>query len=497
MTAPAAISTSKWSPSAAVLAGILALITLIRVLGLRTSAVDLFVDEAQYWSWSRELAFGYFSKPPLVAWLIAGAEAVCGDGEACIRTPAPLLYLATSLIVYALGRLLYDARTGLWAALLVAFAPGAIFSARIISTDVPALTAWALALYAFMRLRAAPDWRWGVLLGVALGLGLLAKYAVAYFFAGMVLAALADKAARDLLKRPALWLALAVAVLVLAPNLVWNAHHGFVTLRNTGDVVLSEPQPISLARPFEFVLAQFAVFGPAVFGAGCAALVRWRELEPADRVLLAFALPALLAIPPVAIFAPAYANWAAMSGISLAVLAAALLIRWRLGWLLWVSLALGLGLQALALVGDANARRISVSFLKPPNPYYRTLGWNAYAQAIGGLAEKIGAPTIAAEERADVAALLYYRRRSPQAVLAWPSAETPKFEMTRPLTGEAKEPILFLTYCPYPQRLAPHFRTVEPLGDFTVPDPVPRYFSAFRLAGPRGPLRPLAPCRKP
>ena len=28
---------------------------------------DLLPDEAQYWSWSRHLAFGYFSKPPIIA----------------------------------------------------------------------------------------------------------------------------------------------------------------------------------------------------------------------------------------------------------------------------------------------------------------------------------------------------------------------------------------------------------------------------------------------
>ncbi len=124
MTQTATPAPPKTLPVAAVLAGFLAVLTVVRLVGLRYSAADLFVDEAQYWSWSRELAFGYFSKPPLLAWLIAAAEAVCGDGEACIRAPAPILYFLTSLVVYALGRALYDARTGLWAALLTALGPG-------------------------------------------------------------------------------------------------------------------------------------------------------------------------------------------------------------------------------------------------------------------------------------------------------------------------------------------------------------------------------------
>src|SRR5438132_7559622 len=96
---------------------LLAGLTVIRLIGLKLSIVDLFFDEAQYWAWSRELAFGYFSKPPLLAWIIAAAERICGSSEACIRAPAPILYFGTSLLVYALARQLYDAQVAFFAAL--------------------------------------------------------------------------------------------------------------------------------------------------------------------------------------------------------------------------------------------------------------------------------------------------------------------------------------------------------------------------------------------
>ena len=70
---------------------IICALTMARLIGLALSSVDLFSDEAQYWSWSRELAFGYFSKPPMLAWMIAAAGHVCGDSEACVRAPAPLI----------------------------------------------------------------------------------------------------------------------------------------------------------------------------------------------------------------------------------------------------------------------------------------------------------------------------------------------------------------------------------------------------------------------
>src|SRR5438270_11489212 len=169
---------SRVGPVLALAAAILALLTVIRLAGLKFSVVDLFFDEAQYWAWSRELAFGYFSKPPLLAWAIAVAERVCGSAEACIRAPAPMFYFGTSLLVYAAARQLYDGRVAFFAALAMALAPGVVFSARIMSTDVPLVFCWALALLAYVKLLATAETRWTLLLGVALGLGLMAKYAM-------------------------------------------------------------------------------------------------------------------------------------------------------------------------------------------------------------------------------------------------------------------------------------------------------------------------------
>jgi hypothetical protein len=53
-----------------------------------------------------------------------------------------------------------------------------------------------------------------------------------------------------------------------------------------------------------------------------------------------------------------------------------------------------------------------------------------------------------------VAALLYYMRDQPLQILAWPSPDVPTFDMTRPLTKEARQPIVFLTECESARRLA-------------------------------------------
>jgi 4-amino-4-deoxy-L-arabinose transferase-like glycosyltransferase len=481
------------------MAGIAIALTALRIFGLCVSSVDLFFDESQYWTWSRDLAFGYFSKPPLLAWVIAAAEGICGSSEACIRAPAPLMYLGASLIAYAIGRSLYDVQTGFWAAMLTALGTGTVFSARIISTDVPLVLFSALALLAYIRLLQRADTRWAIIMGVAIGAGLLSKYAMIYFPAGMLLAALIDQKARALLRARDMWLAMGVAILTITPNLMWNAANGFLTLRHATDPVIGEAIEPSVTRPLEFLAAQFAVFGPVVFGVAIAAMARFAspQLRPADRILLAFAIPPLAVVTATSIVVHAYANWAAASFIPLAVLAAALLVRQNMRLLLWGSVALGLLVQCVLIGTDAFAPYIRNPFGSSESIYSRTLGWKAFGRTAGELAHRLAIPTIASDVRSDVASILYYWRDKPEQVLAWPTSDLPNFELKRGLTANAPHPILFVTTCPRVARLEAFYAKVTLLGVFVPRDPVARAFGAFKLEDPRGPIGPLEACTPP
>jgi 4-amino-4-deoxy-L-arabinose transferase-like glycosyltransferase len=156
-------------------------ITAARLLWLGFQTAGLYPDEAQYWFWSRHLALGYYSKPPLVAWLIALTTGLLGDGEFAVRLSAPLLHAAAAGFVYAIGTRLYDRRIGYWSALAYATLPGVSLSAFLISTDAVLLPCWAAALYAFIRARERDATGWWAATGIAVGLGLLAKYAMGYW----------------------------------------------------------------------------------------------------------------------------------------------------------------------------------------------------------------------------------------------------------------------------------------------------------------------------
>ncbi len=480
---------------------VLIVLTAVRLIGLHLSVVDLFFDEAQYWSWSRDLAFGYFSKPPLLGWIIAASEYVCGSGEACVRAASPLFYLATSLAVYAIASELYGRAAAFWSALIFALLPGVVFSTRIISTDVPLLFFWAVALFAYLKLLRVPDWRWAIVLGVSLGLGLLAKYAMAYFVLCAVCVALVDRDARVMLSRPQTWIALAIALLILSPNIYWNVANHFVTLKHTGDNLTGMGLRFRPMDALAFVGSQFGVAGPFVFAAFLLILARGRkqQLGREDRLMLAFALPPLLLVTALSFVRGANPNWAAPALISATVLVVAWWIRTSQSRWLTASLALGLFVQAVLLIGDTYADRLTVPALgRKADIYQRTLGWRALGEGVGKAARAAGAPTVAAEGRAEIAALTYYLRNEPRPVVSWPAHDFAQnqFDLTQALSNAAAEPVLLITDCPYVSRLARFYGSVTQLPPVSASSGAhsKREYFSFKLADRRRPIEPLGEC---
>ena len=67
---------------------------LIRCIAVINTPLELSADEAQYWLWSKNLSWGYFSKPPLIAWLINLSNLIFGDYDFAVRLLAPVLHLS-------------------------------------------------------------------------------------------------------------------------------------------------------------------------------------------------------------------------------------------------------------------------------------------------------------------------------------------------------------------------------------------------------------------
>ncbi len=117
-----------------------------RVLMVIASGSGLHVDEAQYWVWSRDLQWGYYSKPPVIAALIRASTHLAGDGVVGIRLLCMLCWLAASAVLAWLGAQMLSVRAGLWAAALLAATPASGLLGLVATTDAPLLLGWTVCM---------------------------------------------------------------------------------------------------------------------------------------------------------------------------------------------------------------------------------------------------------------------------------------------------------------------------------------------------------------
>ncbi|HWB51684.1 MAG TPA: glycosyltransferase family 39 protein [Stellaceae bacterium] len=456
-------------PSYGVLAvAALAALTAARLVWLAVQTAGLYPDEAQYWFWSRHLALGYYSKPPLVAWVIALTTALAGNSEFAVRLSAPLLHAAAAGFVYVVGARLYDRRLGFCAALAYATLPGVSFSAYLISTDAVLLPCWAAALYAFIRAREEDDWRWWIATGIAVGLGLLAKYAMVYWLLSAVIFVLSSRGERH--HGRGLAAALAIAALFYLPNLWWNWSHGFATYVHTrNNAELGGPlfHPRAL---LEFLVSQLGVFGPIYAVALLAiAAAPLRRAGPPARLLLAFTWPTLAIVTTVGLLSRAQPNWAAPAYVSAVVAVAAMLARrWRRIFIVAIVLHVA---AAVAVFGGSELAAAPGSRIPAKlDPLHRLRGWRTLGQQVGQELAAHPGLRLMADDREILAALVYYVHPHPLDAVAWDPIPgiSNQWDLDNNLSGHRGESFLAVTIHNVAGQMHPAFADVTRLKTITT-----------------------------
>jgi 4-amino-4-deoxy-L-arabinose transferase-like glycosyltransferase len=447
-----------------------------RLVTLWLTPLELGPDEAQYWTWSHSPAWGYFSKPPMIAWVIGATADLCGDGEPCVRLAAPLFHTGTAIVLFFLGRALYGPAAGLLAALAYATLPGVSLSSVLITTDVPLLFFWSLALLATVHLLERVSLGWGIVWGLSMGLGLLSKYAMAYALVGLILAALRTEQPRGRFWQPD-WLAgFALALALVTPNLLWNAGNGFATVRHTAaNANWGADNLFNLAKLGEFLGGQVALLGPVLAGFVVWGLARgWRKSGPesqsrADAILLSFSLPVLVVVTAQAFISRANANWAAVALSPLCVLAAAWAVRRAATRIFAAGLALnfaiGLFLAAMAVSPAL------VAALDRHNDVKRLRGWSELARIVAARAEQGRFAAVLSDDREDLASLLYYARFAPVPIRSFvpPAGPNYEFHVSLPLAAMERGRVLLVTRQSDVSALTARFAAAEKLETIVMP----------------------------
>ncbi|MBI3513864.1 MAG: glycosyltransferase family 39 protein [Proteobacteria bacterium] len=469
-------------------------VTVFRLMWLAREPYPLYGDEAQYWTWAQALDWGYYSKPPLIAWLIAITTNLVGDTEFGVRVAAPVCHAIIALIVAELGRRLFDARTGAWSGALYVALPAVSLSSTVMSTDVPLLLFWAIGVLCLKRALDPGSEKWWMGVGLALGLGLLSKYSMAIFALSAALYLALSPPHHAVLRTRWPYLALALGLAIYAPNLIWNFAHDFLSYRHTGDNANLTGDLLHPVKLAEFIGGQFGVFGPIPF-ALLLFLVAARigRLYRDDRfwLLTAFALPPLALVAIEALLSRANANWAAASYVTASVLVVACCRQMLPNLRVLLPIALGLHVAAAGVMYGYHdlARLAGIELTRKTDPFHRLRGWDHLGRAIAGQLAQHPGFVLMTDDRMLFAELAFYVRPRPtQVAWTWKERATDQYQMTTDIIEYGNRPILYLTTNPNPADVLARFRETALVGNVTIPlyrDDA-RHYSIFALQGFKG-----------
>lgn len=400
-----------------IVAALLAL-TLARLVAIAITPLGLDVEEAQYWLWSETPAAGYFTKPPMIAWVIGLSTAVFGDSLFGIKAAAPVIQLLSSLLIWRIAAITASPLAGRLAALIWACLPAGALAGFVISTDSPMLFFLLAMLLVLAPLSHgnAIDHRSAGLAGVFAGLAMMAKYAAVYMPLGLVIW-FCWEGRKHLRAQPLPILIFLAGMLVsLSPNLIWNMGNGFVTVGHLEHNANLGENPTSILRSISFLVAQAGVVGPVLLVLAMIAVTR-RWHHAASRFWIALALPALSVITIQAFLSDANANWAVASWPPLVVLTAHWLAATWNGRTQLAGIA-GIGVNTgVVFILLAATMAGSLGPLTPASdPLRRLRGWDVHAADLNTFMAETGAEAIITERRGQAAKLIWALRDKAIAV---------------------------------------------------------------------------------
>lgn len=329
---------------------IIALGGALRLWFVATAQLGLVQDEAQYWDWTRHLQLTYYSKGPLIAWIIRSGTLVFGDTEIGVRIGSIVGIALFQVLVWVLvARMWKRPLAGLFSVFAIAVSP--LFQALgvLMTTDNPFVVCWTAAMIALYAATTPDDqgrergvWPY-LLLAAAYAVGILAKYTMLGMSGLAVFYGLILHRQGALPRRfwPKLIAALAVGVLAgFLPTLIWNMANDFVGYKHVLYLIGVEGKGaeklIRLSRVPEYVGAQLGFALPwwfvlTLFAGWRAAKVCWRgpaaDDSPAGGLSLqqsallgAFFWPVTLFFLAWSFHTKVLANWNAVSFVAGSIL---------------------------------------------------------------------------------------------------------------------------------------------------------------------------------
>lgn len=254
--------------------------------------VNLSVDEAHYALYGIHLDWSYFDHPPMVGWLNALILPFTQSDLGLRLLPIGFFALSSWMLHKIASRLFPEfAWVGFWSLALINSA--IMFQLLSISMlpDTPIMLASLMVFWTLLNLREQLQLKHWIWLGIWLGVAGLSKYTAVTLVFSLTLVVLLERRF-EWLKQPGLVISIAISALLIAPVIVWNAQHDWISFLyqiNHG----THNSDWDWLRVLQTQAAQLAVYSPLLFILGWwLALTPWLKNNN-TRLLAIFALPTL------------------------------------------------------------------------------------------------------------------------------------------------------------------------------------------------------------
>jgi 4-amino-4-deoxy-L-arabinose transferase-like glycosyltransferase len=407
---------------------VLALLTLWRIFQISLNDYNLSFDEAQYWHWSNFLSFGYFSKPPVVAWVIALFTSIFGEGETFVRMGSAVAHMLTAISLYFTAKELYSKRAGFYSAIVFATIPGVSFSSMLISTDPFLMCFWGWALFAFVKAMKNDEWKNWILLGVFLGFGMLSKYAMIAFLLSMVIYIPWAKKDETLnISYSKMAFSFFISVAIYTPNFLWNASNHFVSYVHTGANANLKGSYFHPDKALEFIGSQFGVFGlffavllflmfkikDQIFIDSQSEMIEKSAPISRAKLLYSFSLPLVIIMTIEGFLSRANANWAAAAYVSASMLVTCYLLQNKKLVLIKSLVAIHMILAVFLYNADGIIKATNIELNKKTDIAKRLRGWDDFSKEVSKIAKENENATLLFDERKIITPVLYYMKPHP------------------------------------------------------------------------------------
>jgi len=186
-------------------------------------------DELQFLSDARHLDWGFVAYPPFTPFVEHIAFSMFGLSLIGLRL---FSVMAQAIVILVSGLMARDLGGNRLAQVTTALSVGLsglpLFEATEFQYTSFSFLWWILVCWFIIRLLKSEDPRWWLAIGGAIGLGLMTKYSLVFFVAGLLAGLMLTRARREFAK-PWFWAGVLVALVIFAPNIVWLIRHNFVS----------------------------------------------------------------------------------------------------------------------------------------------------------------------------------------------------------------------------------------------------------------------------